>query len=295
VGNAKTAVDEGAIETDNGDASPASLLAWGTVPTIAAALLALTIAWLTHGEFGRTAYWTSQRESFVALNLALSVWPDRVWSNLTLLGETWVLLFLLSPFIAWRPRVWAAILCAAPIAATISEIGKRMAEIPRPRAVLDQHHFVVIGHPLSAHNSFPSGHAIVAFTAAIAVLATLLPHPRGWSQWLSIFATLLIAAVICLSRVAVGAHWPLDLWAGAAAGWIAGLCGADLAHRYPQWWQRSLDSWGRYVLCVMILFASAEFVLRAIDDPYDGPVLLTSSLSGLITSSWLLGVRARLH
>jgi membrane-associated phospholipid phosphatase len=270
------------------DTPPPHWLVWGTVPTIAVAMLALAVEWLGNGHVDRTVYWVSQREYFISLNQALSVWPPRVWSNLTLLGEAWVLLLLLSPLVIWRPRAWAAILGSVPAAALISIMGKRLAGIPRPRAVLDEYHFVVIGNSLSAHNSFPSGHAIVAFTAAIAVLATLVPQPRGWSQWSLLATGLLAAATISLSRVAVGAHWPLDLLAGAAVGWVAGLCGATLAGRYQQWWRFSLDTWGRYVLGTLIALAGLEFVKRAVSDPFDGPVLWASALSATITSIWLL-------
>ena len=155
-------------------------MVWVIVPAFAVAMLALVVAWLCNGHVDRTTYWTSQRGYFIALNHALATLPERVWSNLTILGEAWVLLFLLSPLILWRPRAWAAILGGAPIAATLSALGKHLASIPRPRAVLDEHNYLVIGHSLSAHNSFPSGHAIVAFGVATAVLATLIPDPRGW-------------------------------------------------------------------------------------------------------------------
>jgi membrane-associated phospholipid phosphatase len=280
--------------SNRGDVPRAHWLAWGTVPTIAVAVLALGVEWLGNGHFDRTVYWVSQREYFISLNLALSMWPPRVWSNLTLLGEAWVLLFMLSPLLIWRPRAWAAILGSVPVAAMISAIGKHLAGIPRPRAVLDEYHFVVIGNSLSAHNSFPSGHAIVAFTAAIAVLATLVPQPRGWSQWSLLATGILVAATISLSRVAVGAHWPLDLLAGAAVGWVAGLCGATLAARYQRWWRFALDTPGRYVLGTVIALASLEFMQRALSDPFDGPVLWISALSAMTTSLWLMsGLLAR--
>jgi len=41
-----------------------------------------------------------------------------------------------------------------------------------------------------------------------------------------------LAVLVAISRVAVGAHWPLDVVAGAVLGWLAGLSGAVIAHRY---------------------------------------------------------------
>ena len=68
--------------------------------------------------------------------------------------------------------------------------------------------------------SFPSGHSLVAFLFAV-MLAFLIQHlvPRGWRfSWIPF----LWAAGICLSRVAVGAHSPLDITVGALIGGTTG-------------------------------------------------------------------------
>jgi undecaprenyl-diphosphatase len=57
--------------------------------------------------------------------------------------------------------------------------------------------------------SFPSGHAQTAFTAAV-YLALLFP--RGAVLFLA------LAALVGLSRVALGVHYPSDVLAGAALG-----------------------------------------------------------------------------
>jgi undecaprenyl-diphosphatase len=68
----------------------------------------------------------------------------------------------------------------------------------------------------SAGDSFPSGHAIVAF--GIAVL--LLPYlARRWQV-----LVVVLAVLNSLARVYLGAHAPLDVVGGAAAGVaLAGL------------------------------------------------------------------------
>ncbi|NTV09944.1 MAG: phosphatase PAP2 family protein, partial [Zoogloea sp.] len=37
------------------------------------------------------------------------------------------------------------------------------------------------------------------------------------------------------SRIAVGAHWPADVLAGAAIGWLAGALGVKLTSRWTFW------------------------------------------------------------
>lgn len=202
------------------------------MPVLAVVLVLILAAWPNQWHLDRTGYWTSQIDWFITLNLALSAWPGQIWSNLTLLGDAAVLIVLLCPLLVWRPQAWAAMLGAAPVAAAIWVTGKYLAAMPRPAAVLDQQHFTVIGDTLSVYNSLPSGHMITVFAATIAVFATLIPQPRSGRDWSSLLAGLPVAAIVCLSRVAIGAHWPLDLLAGAAGGWIAGLSGAALAWRH---------------------------------------------------------------
>lgn len=68
-----------------------------------------------------------------------------------------------------------------------------------------------------AHSgSMPSLHSANAF--AVAVLVTLWNPRAGW-------VALPFAALIALSRVGLGVHWPTDILAGAAFGGVVGwLC-----------------------------------------------------------------------
>ena len=63
--------------------------------------------------------------------------------------------------------------------------------------------------------SFPSGHASASFAAATA-MAFLLGKRFG-------IPAFLLAALISLSRLYLGVHYPSDVLAGAAVGFIAGL------------------------------------------------------------------------
>lgn len=100
---------------------------------------------------------------------------------------------------------------ATLIATALSQALKRSLTRARPDAS-------IVGFEALAANpdrfSFPSGHTAAAFGVAVAFAGE--PHGLGPSA-------LLVAVGIGLSRVYLGAHYPLDVVAGAALGVFAGL------------------------------------------------------------------------
>lgn len=70
-------------------------------------------------------------------------------------------------------------------------------------------------------NSFPSGHTSAAFAAAVAWWHTL---PRRWAGGLALCA----AALMGLSRLYVGVHYPTDVLCGALVGTFCGWLGWKL-------------------------------------------------------------------
>jgi phosphatidylglycerophosphatase B len=77
--------------------------------------------------------------------------------------------------------------------------------------------------------SFPSGHSVIAFLFAT-ILAFLIENliPKGRRL---VWIPFLWASGVCLSRVAVGAHSPMDITVGALLGGMAG--GLILATGWP--------------------------------------------------------------
>jgi undecaprenyl-diphosphatase len=82
----------------------------------------------------------------------------------------------------------------------------------RPAAVIDD--VVRRGDASAAGEAFVSGHAIIAFSLAVLVTPYL---SRRWT-----FIVWALAGGVCVGRVYVGAHLPLDVAGGGAIGWAVG-------------------------------------------------------------------------
>ena len=86
-------------------------------------------------------------------------------------------------------------------------------------------------------HSFPSGHTSAAFAAAVAWAHTL---PRRWMK----VTGLVLAALMGLSRLYVGVHFPSDVLCGMLAGILCGTIGALVVQRlavrlnWPEDWRR---------------------------------------------------------
>jgi membrane-associated phospholipid phosphatase len=111
-----------------------------------------------------------------------------------------------------RFRLAAALLVATGLKVLLEGVAKSFVQRGRPAETVSD---VILRGKAAAHGlSLPSGHAMVIF--AIAALA--MPYFQGrWKvlPWV-------LAALACLSRVYLGAHFPLDVLAGAGLGVFIG-------------------------------------------------------------------------
>jgi undecaprenyl-diphosphatase len=82
-------------------------------------------------------------------------------------------------------------------------------ERPRPYINLPLAHKLIDVNPVENFQSFPSGHAIFLFALSAVIY--------GFNKKLGIFF-LACSAIIALSRVFVGVHWPSDILGGAILG-----------------------------------------------------------------------------
>ena len=135
---------------------------------------------------------------------------------LTALGDatTWIAHGLVLALLPGGAQLALRLGAAALLATLLVQVLKRSCRRRRPSRGIDG--FQALARDPDAF-SFPSGHTAVACAVAVALLAA---SPALGSLELA------LAAGVAFSRVALGAHYPLDVTAGAVLG---ALCGASTA------------------------------------------------------------------
>lgn len=189
---------------------------------------------------------------FYALNRAANRWSDGTLAFFVFLGNGWGVLSITFPLILFAPRALVAAAAAGLSAGLMARIIKNMLDIPRPAAVLDRDSFRIVGDILEAL-SMPSGHTLTVFAIATTFYFSLPATHRVYGLWLFV-----LAAISGTTRVAVGAHWPSDVFAGAAIGLLFGLIMVTLFRRLPDtlfqpqsWLMRLVAAMG--LVCIYIL------------------------------------------
>ena len=136
------------------------------------------------------------------------LWPVMQLGNLLVVPAAALLAAVLR---RWRPAV--GLLGGGVAAYYLAKVVKDLVVRARPAELLTE---VVIRGAEAQGRGFVAGHATVA--VALAAIAWPWLGARGRT------AVVLLATVVCLARVYVGAHLPLDVVGGAGLGLaIAGL------------------------------------------------------------------------
>ena len=230
-------------------------------------------------------YIEAQTTLFITLNNGLSVLPATFWLTITLLGDALIVLSLLAVLAIIQPRAWAGIFASIPLAILLTRSGKSLLSMPRPAAMIEHDQITIIGNALMGANSTPSGHTITAFTA-ITVIIYFLPAGK---KALHASTALIIATLVALSRIAVGAHWPADVLLGAIFGYASGLSGIYLVNRYRPWWQWTTDPRRRYIRSAILMLFPAVILTMLLKGKYPNiSITWLSIASGLATSVFLL-------
>ncbi len=203
---------------------------------------------------------------FSVFNALSSHTGPLLWANVTILGDGLVCAVLLLIWVKKHPdRVWAGIL-GALFMVLVLRIFKGTMSLPRPLGVLPEGMVTVIG-PGYRRGAFPSGHsATMALWAGIWALTA----SRRVTRWLALG----LAALVGVSRIAVGVHWPSDVLAGLALGWISAWLGLRWGKRFT-WGSAGR---GRTILA-SALFLSGLVLLIIDHTGYPGVLLFQRSIA----------------
>ncbi len=182
-----------------------------------------------------------QVSSFLFINHFTQLLPDRLWAGLTFLGNGWGALAVTLPLLLLAPRLLSAGIFGGLISGIAAQILKPFFDLPRPAGVLNDGSFYRIGEPLF-NNSLPSGHTMTAFAIAGAIYFVCNAQHRKYLSTLFVLALL-----IGLSRIAVGAHWLTDVLAGMGIGLWCGMLGAKVACAIPESWLIPKSIWARLI------------------------------------------------
>ncbi len=209
---------------------------------------------------------------FQLINHESSRVDPMVWSFLTWLGDTSLLWPMLLPLMKSHPKAVICAVASVPVGGCLSWLLKWSFNSPRPAGVLDLGDLTIIGPTLTEH-SFPSGHTITAFAACVALILGI-----KWGKTIlgkgCPYALVLLASLIGLSRIMVGAHWPWDVLAGAGVGCLSAMCGAYAVNRYPKL-QHQVNL-QRSIVLIFWVMAMAHW-LSPLKDPAQLWVLVLSS------------------
>jgi len=152
---------------------------------------------------------------FIELNYLFNHLPGRLLEHVTAISDVAVAI-ILSMFLLQRPQIVLQVLIGGIITGLIVQGMKHGIALPRPGATLPADAFDLHGPLLASSYSFPSGHS-----ATIMVLvAPLILHSKHRALQIVLLVT---ALVIASARIAVGAHWPLDVIFGVLIAWWVSL------------------------------------------------------------------------
>ena len=176
---------------------------------------------------------------FEWLNFDGPQWLDMVMTKISGIA-IWTPLYLLIIYMVWRRYSWRGMLAfavaigvAVGLADIVSGIFKHqgiLADLlpsfparPRPMHTTEGLEFFTNGYYTGNKFGTVSGHSATIW--AIAILSAMVLR-RKWFTLLMI----VVALLVCYSRIYLACHFPQDILLGAGVGVISALCGVGLFH-----------------------------------------------------------------
>jgi len=173
---------------------------------------------------------------YFAVNSLHCPLADWIAPYVTDMGNGWTIIVLSALLVLYNYRVAFLMISSYAITSLLAQVVKYIFDSPRPTLLynnkLNLIHLVKGVYMLQYH-SFPSGHTVTAFSAA--VLITYLAKNKKWAILL-----LIVAAAVGYSRMYLSQHFFEDVTAGSVIGvvitvcWISYIDGKQFLHT-PKW------------------------------------------------------------
>lgn len=161
----------------------------------------------------------SKETIYFSVNHIHFAFADAVEPYVTDLGEGWTVVIISLIWALFNYRQAFLMATSWGLTSILAQILKRIFEAPRPalyfKDQLSRIHFVK-GVEILRYGSFPSGHTITAFSAA--VVATYFLKNKNWG-----LLFLLIAMLVGYSRMYLSEHFFEDVIGGSVIGVVVTL------------------------------------------------------------------------
>ncbi|WP_428330176.1 phosphatase PAP2 family protein [Mucilaginibacter sp.] len=178
----------------------------------------------------------TKEQIYFAVNERNCEFADWIAPYITDIGNGWTTIALSALLLLFNYRAAFLLATAYAVTSLFAQVLKFIFDKPRPTLLfkdqLSRIHLVP-GVDMLKYNSFPSGHTVSAFSAAIVIL--YITKNKNWSVPL-----LILAVLIGYSRMYLSQHFFEDVMAGSVVGvfiaifWLSYI-GQKKFLNSPQW------------------------------------------------------------
>ncbi len=257
---------------------------WWLIPPVSVLILFSIYFFIDISTFEQR-YINLNKDLFLTMNNGISLFKD-FWYNITQLGDVVIVFPLLFIFLFYAPKIWEALITSSLMSLIVSFGLKEFFSVSRPAAVLSTKRFTIMGEWLTSKTSLPSGHSITASIIITTLLVAFMPSKfYGRLIWSLLF--IFFGVIIVLSRVGVGAHYPVDVLTGSLIGFVLAVFGIKLntKTRWLSWAENP-----KFHPIFMLIFISWGIALADRMTEISLPVYYISLFS-LITTLYLITIQ----